>query len=147
MKKISLASFILLAFMGKAFAEFPPAATPPIEEFVSEAVYQSTFSASANPVDVNGINTSVIISSLAVSNASLHTVNVTAAGTSSFLELWDCQVSTNDARCRLIASIDTTAKVSYLFDVHCSSGLKMHNRGTTPAAIQISYRERPKVRR
>ena len=75
----------------------------------------------------------------------LGTCVVNTAGVSSKLELFNANTSTTvssgDSR---IASIDTTAKGTYSYNLYLSSGFAMYNQGTTPADVTCGFLPRSK---
>jgi len=75
--------------------------------------------------------------------AILKGITVNTNGTASFLEVFDSKMSTTAAGIQRIGTFDTTVSKSLiLYDLYCSSGILINNRGTTPASITLYYRER-----
>src|SRR3990167_10849196 len=109
MRSKILSVILFLSFCALARAEINESGLPHINTYVSEGVYQATNTA----VVTIGTDT-VIVSSY---SCVIHTVNVNTAGTGSKLEIWNTKISTSSAEIEKIANIDTTAKISLIYDV------------------------------
>lgn len=137
MKRIIL--FVLAAIAPSILlAEPPKEKQPGIAEWISEALYSST-------------NTSASVGTGWFGNVStaptfLHSVTInTPAASGSKLEIWNVRFGTSGLNAdgtalQKIATIDTTSKVTLLYDVYCSTGLYLANHGG--ADVTASYRER-----
>lgn len=95
---------------------------------VSEGIYIAT-----------NTNTETLAANVRVSSypAILHAVTINTPGSGSAVEVFDQRVSTSSIN--RIANIDTTSKVTLLYDVYCSSGISIYNRGTIPADVTVIY--------
>ena len=139
MKRFIISSFFILC-AAPLFAELPKQFQPSPNTYISEAIYSST-------------NTGVVTSSQAVVISSrpcaIHTINILTAGASgSKLEIFNTNTSTSNKNGDLtdlqkIGPIDTSsAQRPDLYDVYFDSGMAIYLDGTTPAVINITYRQK-----
>lgn len=104
--------------------------------YTASTVFLSSNTSSSNTC----VGCEVIISSVPTL---LHTVTINTPGTSSTLTIFDAYNSTTAAGIKKIATIDTTSKISLLYDVFTTStGLTISNSGSPAADITLSVRPR-----
>ena len=128
MKRLVLiTSLILVGGYLHAAEDFEPVNQP--NSYVSAVVNLST--------NTGSVTLDCFISSRATQ---LHTVSVNKAGTGSTLEIWDTRGSTSVVQSRKIATIDTTSKASFIYDVYLGTGMKINNQGSPAADVTVSYR-------
>jgi hypothetical protein len=96
----------------------------------------------SSPVVNTSSNTKAVTVDTFISSRTtqLHTVSINQAGTGSTLEIWDTRGSTSSITSKKIATIDTTAKACFHYDVVLATGMKINNQGTPPADVTLSYR-------
>ena len=138
MKKIIFALGILFAVHGLSFADHsdfkPDLGVPRPSEYVSQAVYISSTS---------GIVSAGVLY-ISTYPAIIHTVNISSpgisAGVPAKIEIWDTNVGTGSGK--LIDSIDTTVRGSYIYDVFAASAVYIYNQGGTAARFSMTFREK-----
>ena len=131
MKKLLFMCAFLVGFSCKVFAESPDRKFNRPGTWNREAIGFSSYTAAAT--------TFVTVTTQPATD--LLRISVTNPGVSSFIEVYDGRVSTSAAGVKFLGRFDTTGKYQWYEGIGISSGIMVHNAGTTPAGVQIQYRE------